>query len=315
MKQFYAYGCVISPNLKRSRDIKNTRVYKELKTIITQYSLEIPENHIYIDIIDGKKRPRPAFEELNAVLMPQDVVLVPSLTHFGTDAGKATQNYTILLIGNNGILMPKDKDGYDFSTVDFNGESICTQQEIYTLVDNIHTYGFRTNQGTDKIGLSPSFIEMYWNFERYQIDLETACKNNYFRVSVNTFKRLCDEYEAKTDWDTGNYYHTEMIEETPTKNNQISISRIPKRHGAVPKNFDALMAMVQPQLLQTPDNANHIIYAACQALEIREMDEILYKRFVLKYIGGKTSLVNAAKKYQDEALIKKLTTSISKDKS
>ena len=120
------------------------------------------------------------------------------------------------------------------------------------------------------------------------IDPVTACKNKYFNISKNTFRKLADEYEKSDEYNQDLEYQDKM--------NQIS--GLPKRHGVINSVLEEIIRDVSILRISLDD--------ACAMHGISTLNELQFKRSMLKYYCKKGGALKKTFELRDYKLIESL---------
>lgn len=240
-----AYGCVVSGfrSTKSADKISeteaewrsHTKVADEIKKL---RNLFIAEDMIQIDVIDSRRRQRKYFENALKTMSYGDTIIIASLNALGTNNDEVVKNFKRIYNKKIGLLLPnyENKNGLSiFATTDFGFSPVSIREDEFSILCNKLAFEeIESYRGRKKIGISDEFKQVYWMYERYLIDPATACKNKYFAVSKNTFRRLCDVYEKSKEYE-------EDLEEQESR---YKIHEIPKRHGVISPELETMIHTV-----------------------------------------------------------------------
>lgn len=234
MGKVVGYGCVASSqhSVRENRFLseeeaewrKNTKVAEEFKKLC---DLFLPSDCVQIDVIGGTYRRRHQFEKCLKEMGFGDSIVITSLSSLGLNNKELLHNYKRIYEKKIGLLLPDytQKSGLSrYSTTDYSFSPISiSSEEFEFLCFELSSEDIKSNRGRKKVELSDEFKDIYWLYERYAIDPITACKNKYFDISKNTFRKLADKYEESDDYNEAlEYYEKEW-----------KISGLPKRHGVI----------------------------------------------------------------------------------
>lgn len=245
MNKVIAYGCVVSGfhSTKSADKITkedaewrlHTKVANEIKKL---RDLFIAEDIIKIDVIDSTRRRRKHLEEALASMGDGDTIIISSLSSLGLNNDEVVKNYKRIYKAQIGLLLP-DYDNINglstFATTDYNFSKLNISDEEFEMLCNMLSFQtIRTYRGRKKLEVTDEFKRIYWAYERYLIDPSTACKNRFFCISKNTFRRLCEEYEKSEK------YNSDLEEQ----DSLYKIHEIPKRYGIISSEIEELIREV-----------------------------------------------------------------------
>lgn len=234
MGKVVGYGCVASSqhSVRENRFLseeeaewrKNTKVAEEFKKLC---DLFLPSDCVQIDVIGGSYRRRWHLENCLKNMGLGDSIVISSLSSLGLNNEELLENYKKIYKAGIGLLLPdySRENGLSiYCTTNFGFDAVkMSDEEFNNLCDMLAGENIKSNRGRKTIKLSEEFKEIYWLYEKYAIDPITACKNKYFDISKNTFRKLADQYESSEDYnETLEFYETEW-----------KISGLPKRHGVI----------------------------------------------------------------------------------
>ena len=300
----YGYGCISSGFMPRKdpEAIKKTKAYQSLKNMF------IAEDSIYIDIITANYRTRTKLKKIIQSSNSDDCVVIASISALGTTNDEILNNYLEIYNKNIGLLIPDYNspitDNLDvLSTADWsmkikneyikNGEEY--PESIIEKINKIKTIKIKTNQGRAFQERPENFETIYWLYENYFLSETDTYDNKLLKIGKKLFRRLAEEYET-----TDPNYYLELCRQDEL----YKISEKPKRHGKVPDDF--------PTFLNLIDNGLTIDDAA-KKMNYNMMNPIDFKRYQIKYLGGKKSMAVANELRKSELAIE-LTKNIIKDK-
>lgn len=299
------YGCVASSqhSVKNDRSItdeeiawrKNTKAASDIQKVTDAIKklrdLFLPEDCILIDVIGGSYRRRHHLEECLKNMSYGDSIVIASINSLGLNSEELLNNYKKIFKARIGLLLPDytlESCISPFSTTDFSFSPISiSEAEFEEKCQIISSIKIRSNRGRKMLKITEEFKEVYWLYERYLIDPITACKNKYFNISKNTFRKLCDEYEASDEYNVDIEYHDKLYE----------ISRLPKRHGVITPQLENVIHDVSVRRSSLDD--------ACHVHGIT-LSETQYKRYMLKFYCKKAGALKVTFQLRDYDLIESL---------
>lgn len=240
-----AYGCVTSgfhstKSAEKITDTEaewrlNTKVATEIKKL---KNLFIADDIIKIDVIDSTRRHRKHLEEALTLMGDGDTIIIASLHSLGLNNEELVRNYKSIYEKRIGLLLPNynNANGLSiFSTTDYSFSPLSISNEEFEILYNKLSFQTITSlRGRKKVDISDEFKTIYWMYERYLIDPSTACKNKFFTVSKNTFRRMCEEYEKSEK------YNLDLEEQ----DSLCAIHEIPKRYGVISPEIEELIREV-----------------------------------------------------------------------
>ncbi|MBR6624127.1 MAG: hypothetical protein IKK91_09590 [Ruminococcus sp.] len=273
-------------NTKAAEDIqKVTDAMKKLRDLF------LPEDVIVIDVIGGSYRRRHHLEECLKNMSYGDSIVIASINSLGLNSEELLKNYKKIFKKRIGLLLPdySQKSGLSkYSTTDYAFSPVSiSEEEFKTLCSELSMIEIKSNRGRKTIKLTEEFKEVYWFYERYLIDPVTACKNRYFNISKNTFRKLCDEYEASGKYNDDLEYQD--------KTHQVS--RLPKRHGVINDTMENLILDVVV--------GRRTLENACGIYGIN-LSRLQYIRYNLKYYCKKGGALKKTFELRDYELIESL---------
>lgn len=299
MNKVVGYGCVASSqhSVKDDRFLtieeiewrKNTKVAEEFKKL---HNLFLPKDSIVIDVIGGSYRRRHQLEKCLKTMSYGDSIVISSLSSLGLNNDELLQNYRRIYKAGIGLLLPdysQKSNLSQYSTTDYSFTPISiTDEEFQSLCNRINYEEIKTKRGRKTITLTEEFKKVYWLYERYLIDPVTACKNKYFNISKNTFRKLCDEYEASDKY----------IDDLEEQETQQKISGLPKRHGVINAQLAEIIYDVSVLHVSLTD--------ACAMQNIPLLNDIQFHRFMLKHYCQKGGALKKAFDLRNYELIESL---------
>lgn len=293
-----AYGCVTSGfhSTKSADKISVEDVEWRLTTKVADEirklrNLFVAEDIIKIDVIDSIRRHRKHLEEALNSMGYGDTIIISSLSSLGLNNEEVVKNYKRIYNKKIGLLLPnyENKNGLSiFATTDFGFSPVSIGEDEFEILCNKLAFEeIESYRGRKKIGISEEFKQMYWAYERYLIDPITACKNRFYSISKNTFRRLCEQYENIDE------YNIELEEQ----NKKFEVGRLPKRFGAITDSIQNLIKDVAEHGISFKD--------ACFVHDI-QINEIQFHRYLLRYYISKSKLMHATFQLRDYELIESL---------
>lgn len=233
------YGVSVRNN--KCEDVE-TVAFQELR------SLMFSESDIYVDVVRSDDSSRPKLEYLIENLGYGDGITMYSIDALLTgNCNKGIEYYKQILDKQISIVI-YDLSGriaklskftryfYD-EAVKIYGEKNCDE-----LVDELKEYAnnvkleskkrsMRKIDITDLVEYDKAFIEIYFAYEAYQIDLPTTLEllRNYCNIkSEITFRNIAMAYEGSVDYD----FAFDLMSGT-----HKDILHLPKRTGSIPEEF------------------------------------------------------------------------------
>lgn len=302
------YGCVASSqhSVRDDRFLsneeiewrKNTKAADEVKRIADEIKkltdLFLPADCVKIDVIGGSYRRRHNLENCLKTMGYGDSIVISSLSSLGLNNEELIKNYKKIYEKRIGLLLPdySQKSGLSkYSTTDYAFSPVSiSEDEFKSLCSEISMTEIKSNRGRKTIKLGEEFKEIYWLYERYLIDPVTACKNRYFSISKNTFRKLADEYENSTEYNNDLEHQDKMY----------AIGRLPKRHGVIDDAMENLIIDVVV--------GRRTLENACDIYGI-SLSEIQHIRYNLKYYAKKAGVLKVTFQLRDYDLIESLQPS------
>lgn len=286
----FGYGCIVDPNLraKGENTIKNSKIYDRILREIRERF--IPEENIFIDIITGSYRKRKYLIEIvdtfrngsNWYNSPCGTIYIPTIAELGTTNREISKNYTMLCDNNIGILVG-DNDA--LCTVNYGFEYCKSSEEISDIINSLYSVKIPNKQGRKALPrvITLEFKETYWMYENYFLSEAITLDNP---VSGHIPKKKF--YELSKIYEASEYYSKD--EENEINKNPELLEK-PKRHGVLPKDFEALMELYEQ---------NGDIKQSCTLLNIPPMSKNTFTRYLHKYYKGRKGMRAASAKYGQE---------------
>lgn len=299
------YGCVSScqHSVRDDRFLseseiewrKNTKAAEEIQKVTDAMKklrdLFLPEDVIVIDVIGGSYRRRHHLEECLKSMGYGDSIVIANIGSLGLNSEELLKNYKKIFKARIGLLLPDytlESCISPLSTTDFAFSPISiSEAEFEEKCQIISSIKIRSNRGRKMLKITEEFKEVYWLYERYLIDPVTACKNKYFNISKNTFRKLCDEYEASDEYKDALEY----------QDKEFKITGLPKRHGVITAQLEAVIHDVSVRRIALDD--------ACHVHGIT-LNETQFKRYMLKYYCKKGGALKKTFELRDYELIESL---------
>lgn len=293
-----AYGCVTSGfhSTKSSEKISDAEAEWRLSTKVADEikklkNLFITDDIIKIDVIDSTRRHRKHLEEVLHTMSYGDTVIISSLSSLGLNNDEVVKNYKRIYKAHIGLLLPDyaNANGLSiFATTDYSFSPLNTSEEEFNKLCNMLSFQIiGTNKGRKKLDVSDEFKSIYWAYEMYRIDPSTACKNKFFTVSKNTFRRLCECYENSEE------YNSDLEQQDIL----YQVHEMPKRFGVITDSIQNLIKDVAEHGISFKD--------ACFVHDVN-LNEIQFNRYLLKYYINKSKLMHATFQLRDFDLIESL---------
>lgn len=298
MGKVVGYGCVASSqhSVRENRFLseeeaewrKNTKVAEEFKKLC---DLFLPSDCVQIDVIGGTYRCRHQFEKCLKEMGFGDSIVITSLSSLGLNNKELLHNYKRIYEKRIGLLLPDytQKSGLSrYSTTNYSFSPISiSSEEFEFLCFELSSEDIKSNRGRKKVELSDEFKDIYWLYERYVIDPITACKNMFYNISKNTFRRLAEQYEASDEYNVALEYQEKLH----------NISRLPKRFGVINSTMEAVIYDVSILGVSFND--------ACKTHGV-SISEIQFQRLMLKFYCPKGATLKKTFELRDFELIESL---------
>ena len=298
MGKVVGYGCVASSqhSVKENRFLseeealwrQNTKASEEFKKL---HNLFLPEDSILIDVIGGSYRRRHNLDNCLASMGYGDSIVISSLSSLGLNIKELLENYKKIYKAGIGLLLPdySREDGVSiYSTTNFGFDAVkMSDEEFNNLCDMLAGENIKSKRGRKTIKLTEEFKEIYWLYEKYAIDPITACKNKYFDISKNTFRKLADKYEVSDDYsDALEYYEKGW-----------KISGLPKRHGVIDE--------ITVELIRDVDERG-ISFETASITRGLKIHKLQFYRLLLKHYCPKGAVLKKTFELRDFDLIESL---------
>lgn len=284
----FGYACVKNNKLSACRDdeVKKTKAYKQLK------NFNVDENNIFIDILTVAHPEQALFDVLLDNLSSGDVVVIPSVNTLGKCNTVALELYKkmyakkicVLFLSeltNNNLCVSTANPAFEhlkFSEAEFDAK--CE------LLFN-HT---ESNKGRPGTVITGDFIRIYWLYERFLIEEQTAYKNKYFSISKGGFHSLANIYEKSSR------YSKDEIEQEAL----YRISGIVKRRGVLSVSLVNLYDKMSKDEISniTQEELN----IACDKNGTNRISLISFKRCYIKFKSGRSASAKATINNKDTVL-------------
>lgn len=295
MAKYYGYTCTTS--VKYNRDDKearkNTKQYQLLVSKCREPHIELEE--VYSDLLSDFYRNREELIRLCQLVKHEDVIVIDSIFALGTTL-KDINDYLMLVHGSCHLKVLSTYEGIDFSTTNHNEDDLdilnSKLQEFATLLGGKEAttlLPFANYQGRPTIPLTDEIKEVYWLYENFFIDEQTASCNIYYKMAKNSFRAKCRLYELSDSYKIDLEKQQELYQ-TADK---------PKRQGKLPEWFtEDFMAEVE----HDPDAIEEV----CMRHNIFPISILEYNRWKIKYNIGRKGLFETSKKFQNPELMDSL---------
>lgn len=280
MKKVVAYANISTSRIKKKDeadfDVTTTNAYKRTKSILEQ--IGYGSSKIYFDVINLYTQEKPAFSELIKNISVYDVLVILDISLLGVGQELSDIYTSIVSINKTDILIPDplSESGiskYSTVTLDLaDRKKEMNFEELLSELEKTTKSSFARFRGRAKKTITPMFINAYWLYERFLVAEPIAYE--IADLNKQTFHRLASEYEKTPEY----------IERLNLENKKHNIISKPKRHGAVPKGFVSVIALV---------DKGASLESACIQSGIQPMNPIDYERYKLKYFGGRKALAKA----------------------
>ena len=292
MVKFYGYTCTTSVKYNReNKDArKNTKQYQLLVNKCHEQNIELEE--IYSDLLSDFYKTREELTKLCQLVQREDVIVIDSIFALGTTLYDINDNL-MLVNGSCKLKVLTAYEGIDFSITSHTLEDFdilnSKLQEFATLLGGKEAttlLPFANYQGRPAIPLTDEIKEVYWLYENFFIDEQTAYNNIHYKMAKNSFRAKCRLYELSDSYKK-DLEHQHALYQTADK---------PKRQGKLPEWFtDAFMAEVE----HDPDALEEI----CMKHNIFPISKLEYNRWKIKYNIGRKGLFETSKKFQNAQLM------------
>jgi len=297
MNKVIAYGCVTSGfhSTKSADKISEDDAQWRLSTKVADEirklrNLFVAEDIIKIDVIDSTRRHRKHFENALKTMGHGDTIIIASLNALGTNNDEVVKNFKRIYNKKIGLLLPnyENKNGLSiFATTDFGFSPVSIGDDEFSILCNkLALEEIESYRGRKKIGISKEFKQVYWDYERYLIDPTTSCKNCFFCISKNTFRRLCEEYEKSSEY----------ISDLEEQESLYNVHQLPKRFGKINDDMvDMINTVAQGVSFEDACVMHHI-----------EVNLIHFMRLFAKHLTPKKLIISLTNKHRDYELIESL---------
>lgn len=288
MGEIYGYGCVSSIKISR-RDpegLKRTKAYQALKNQFTNMMLS--EDCLHVDLVTATYRVRNKLQNIISSSGYGDCIVLVNISALGFSPNEIKENYLKIYKAGIGLLIPdySNPSNNSLDPLSTSGWNMCLSEDlIYNeeelpaaikdrlkIIDSLEV---KTNQGRAFLDRPDNFETVYWLYENYFLAEKDTYKNRLISISKKLFNRLATEYEESDP----NYYNA-LSEQDELYN----ISEKPKRHGSVPDDFEDFLNLV---------NQGVPVGEAARRMNYTRMNDIDFKRYLIKYHGGKKSMAVA----------------------
>lgn len=295
MSKYYGYTCTTSVKYNREdkEARKKTKQYQLLVSKCSEQQIILEE--IYSDLLSDFYKTREELGKLCQIVEYDDVIVIDSIFALGTTLFDINDNM-MLLFGSCHLKVLSTYEGIDFSTVDTSDDDLDVMNrklnEFATLLGGKEAKSllpFANYQGRPTIPLTKEIIDVYWMYENYFIDEQTASDNIHYKMAKNSFRAKCRLYELSDSYKQDlDYQHT--LYQTANK---------PKRHGKLPDWFtDAFVTEVESD----PDAIEEV----CIRHNVFPISKLEYNRWKLKATSGRKGLFETSKEFQNKELITSL---------
>lgn len=251
---------------------------------------------IQIDVIDSTRRRRKHLEDALNTMGHGDTIIIASLSSLGLNNDELVYNYKRIFNAGIGLLLPNynNVNGLSiFATTDYNFSPLgITEEEFEILCSKLSFQTITSLRGRKKLDISDEFKTIYWMYERYLIDPITACKNKFFTVSKNTFRRLCECYENSEE------YNSDLEQQDIL----YQVHEIPKRYGMISIEIEELIRVV----------ARGTTFEDACAMYRIDINLIQFMRIFAKRLTPKKIIVKLTNERRDSGLIESLQPSYEK---
>lgn len=297
MAKFYGYTCTTSVKYNREdkEARKNTKQYQLLVSKCAEQNIELED--IYSDLLSDFYRTREELTKLCQLVHSDDVIVIDSIFSLGTTLYHIN-DHLMLIHGSCRLKVLSIYEGIDFSTTNQGDDDLNTLNkklnEFATLLGGKEAttlLPFANYQGRPTIPLTDEIKEVYWLYENFFIDEQTASCNIHYKMAKNSFRAKCRLYELSNEYkqDLEKQHSIHMTADKP------------KRQGKLPEWFtEDFLAEVE----NTPDSIEEI----CMRHNIFPISLLEYNRWKTKYLMGRKGLFETSKKYQNPQLIESLKT-------
>lgn len=295
MAKFYGYTCTTSVKYNREdkEARKNTKQYQLLVSKCKEQHIELED--VYSDLLSDFYRNREELIKLCKLVNYEDVIVIDSIFALGTTLYDIN-DYIYLINGSCKLKVLSTYEGIDFSTTNHIEDDLgilnSKLQEFATLLGGKEAttlLPFANYQGRPVIPLTDEIKEVYWLYENFFIDEQTASSNIHYKMAKNSFRAKCRLYELSDNYKLDLEKQHELYQ-TADK---------PKRQGKLPEWFTKdFMAEVE----HDPNAIEEI----CMRHNIFPINMLEYNRWKIKYNIGRKGLFETAKKFQNTELMESL---------
>ena len=295
MTKFYGYTCTTSVKYNREdkEARKNTKQYQLLVSKCAEQNIELED--IYSDLLSDFYRTREELTKLCQLVHREDVIVIDSIFTLGTTLYDINDNL-MLIHGSCRLKVLSTYEGIDFSTTNHNEDDLgilnSKLNEFVTLLGGKEAttlLPFANYQGRPTIPLTDEIKEVYWLYENFFIDEQTASCNIYYKMAKNSFRAKCRLYELSDDYKQ-DLEKQHALYQTADK---------AKRQGKLPDWFtDSFIAEVE----HDPDAIEEI----CMRHNIFPISKLEYNRWKIKYNIGRKGLYETSKKFLNPELMESL---------
>ena len=292
MAKFYGYTCTTSVKYNREdkESRKNTKQYQLLVSKCREQHIELED--VYSDLLSDFYRNREELIRLCQLVKSEDTIVIDSIFALGTTLYDINDNL-MLVNGSCKLRVLTKYEEIDFSITSHTIEDFDTLnsklQEFATLLGGKEAttlLPFANYQGRPTIPLTDEIKEVYWLYENFFIDEQTASSNIHYKMAKNSFRAKCRLYELSDDYKQ-DLEKQHALYQTADK---------PKRHGKLPDWFtNVFMAEVE----HDPDAIEEV----CMRNNIFPISKLEYNRWKIKFNIGRKGLFETSKKFHDSQLI------------
>jgi len=295
MAKYYGYTCVTSVKYKRD-DLearKNTKQYQLLVSKCKEQDIKLEE--IYTDLLSDFYIKREELVKLCQKVKYEDIIVIDSIFALGTKFYDINDNL-MLVHGSCHLKVLTPYMGIDFSTTeavedDLNiiNRKLNEFAELHGGKEAVSLLPFANYQGRPTIPLTDEIKKMYWLFENFFIDEQTASNNIHYEMAKNSFRAKCKLYESSDSYK----------EDLKEQHSLYQTADKPKRQGKLPEWFTE-------KFMSEVDNDPDAIEEICIRHNIFPISKLEYNRWKIKFNVGRKGLFEASKEFQDAALIDSL---------
>ena len=295
MAKFYGYTCTTSVKYNREdkEARKNTKQYQLLVSKCREQHIELEE--VYSDLLSDFYRNREELITLCQLVKAEDTIVIDSIFTLGTTLYDINDNL-MLVNGSCKLNVLTKYEGIDFSITSHTLEDFDTLnrnlQEFATLLGGKEAttlLPFANYQGRPTIPLTDEIKEVYWLYENFFIDEQTASSNIYYKMAKNSFRAKCRLYELSDSYKMDLEKQHELYQ----------TAHKPKRQGKLPEWFTE-------DFIAEVENDPDAIEEVCMKHNIFPISMLEYNRWKIKYNIGRKGLFETAKKFQNSELAESL---------